>query len=77
MLEGAWHALLAACKQGIGWLGLLVKLGRAGEVALAVCCCRLLPKREVTAKKGSSKNKRGGGREVKDLDSAEGLVCHG
>lgn len=36
-----------------------------------------LPKREVTAKKGSSKNKRGRGREVKDLDSAEAPICHG
>lgn len=36
-----------------------------------------LPIREVTAKKGSSKNKRGRGREVKDLDSAEGVVCYG
>lgn len=36
-----------------------------------------LPIREVTAKKGSSRNKRGGGREVKDLDSAEAPVCCG
>lgn len=33
MSEDEGHALLAACKQGIGWLGLFFffSLGRAGE----------------------------------------------